>query len=93
MKKVYKDKIVNIEKTDTFDNTFQFEYLNWENSENVDIIFMSDVLEQRKNEEILKKVKAKPAMWSEVYSPKDELEIFEDLLEDILKNQKKTHIV
>jgi len=93
MKKIYKDKIINIKDTDTFDNIFQFDYLDWDMSENIEVIFMSEELEKRKNIEILEKVKQKPAMWGNVYSPDDELEIFEDIFESALKTQKKTHIV
>jgi hypothetical protein len=32
-------------------------------------------------------------MYSEVYSPKDELEIFTELFETALKDNKKIHIV
>ena len=93
MKKIYKDKIINIKDTDTFDNIFQFDYIDWDMSENIEVIFMSEELEKRKNIEILEKVKQKPAMWGNVYSPEDELEIFEDIFEKALKSQKKTHIV
>ena len=54
---------------------------------------MSDLLEDRKNEEILEKVKDKPAMYSNVYSPKDELEIFIELFENAIKTNKKIHII
>lgn len=54
---------------------------------------LSDLLEQRKNTDLLQKVKEKPAMYSNVYSPKDELEIFEEIFEDALKNKKRVHIV
>jgi hypothetical protein len=32
-------------------------------------------------------------MYSNVYSPKDELDIFEKLFNDVVKNNKKIHIV
>jgi len=51
------------------------------------------LLEPKKNEEILKKVWEKPAMYSEVYSPKDELEIFTGLFDQALESNKKIHIV
>lgn len=103
MKKIYRDKILNVPDTDIFDNTFVFEYLipeisslpfgeNWE-GDKVEIIYLRDLLEKKKNSEILEKVKQKPAMWSEVYSPKDELDIFTELFESALKNKKKIHIV
>lgn len=94
MKKVLKDKIINIEKTDLFDNQFLFDYLvlDFLNSD-IEIIYMSELLEKRKNIEILEKVSEKPAMYSNVYSPKDELEIFNELFNNAIKNNKKIHIV
>lgn len=94
MKKIFKDKILNIQGTDTFDNTFLFEYFeNIQSQENIEIIYLRDLLEQKKNLEVLEGVKEKPAMYSEVYSPKDELEIFTGLFEDAIKNNKKIHII
>lgn len=94
MKKIYKDKILNIQGTDTFDNTFLFEYFQEvESCDDTKIIYIKDVLENKKNLEILEKVKQKPAMYSEVYSPKDELEIFTELFDDAIENNKKIHII
>lgn len=94
MKKIYKDKILNVPETDRFDSMFLFEYLrDVKAQEDVEVIYLRDLLEEKKNEEILKKVKEKPAMWSEVYSPKDELEIFTKLFETALSENKKIHIV
>lgn len=95
MKKVWRDFIINIKNTDLFDNRFLFEYLNIDYShlEGGEVIFMKRELEKRKNEEILLQVKEKPAMYSNVYSPKDELEIFETLFEEAIKNKKRIHIV
>jgi len=94
MKKIYRDKILNISDTDIFDNTFVFEYFSEKKiSSEVKVIYLRDILEKKKNSEILEKVKYKPAMWSEVYSPKDELEIFTGLFENALKNNTKIHIV
>jgi len=94
MKKVLFDKIINTEKTDLYDNQFLFEYLSQDSIESwLEVIFMSDLLEEKKNIEILEKVKQKPAMYSNVYSPEDELEIFKELFEDAIKNNKKIHIV
>ena len=59
----------------------------------VEIIFLSDLLEQKKNLEMLEKSKTKPASYSNVYSPQDELEIFKDIFDDAIKNNKKIHIV
>jgi len=94
MKKVYKDKIVNIDKTDKFDNKFLFEKISWEEQkQDIEIIFMSDLLEKRKNSDILDKVITKPAMWANVYRAEDELLIFQSLFDDAIKNHKKIHIV
>jgi len=97
MKKVFSDKIVNIDDN-LFDNKFIFEIntdfssLDLKNS-NTELIFLSDLLENRKNEEMLQQLDKKPAMYSNVYSPKDELEIFEDICNNAIKNNKKIHIV
>ncbi len=96
MKKIYKDKILNVEGTDVFDHTFLFEYLLLSPEREVDIveiIYLRDVLKHKKNLEVLERVKEKPAMYSEVYSPKNELEIFTKLFENAIKNNRKTHII
>jgi hypothetical protein len=94
MKKIHRDKILNIGGTDHFDNTFLFEYFSdIQKSESVEILYLKDLLEQKKNLEILERVKQKPAMYSEVYSPKDELEIFTQLFEQAISENKKIHIV
>ena len=94
MKKVLKDKIINIEKTNKFDNKFSFTVLEYDkNQENIEIIYLSDLLEKRKNLKMLEKAKTKPASYSNVYSPKDELEIFENLFKQALEKKQKIHIV
>jgi len=93
MKQILKNKILNIEGTDLFDNKFLFEYLELSKESDIEIIYMSDLLELKKNEEVLEKVKEKPAMYSNVYSPEDELEIFQKLFDEAIKNNKKIHIV
>jgi len=94
MKKVLKNKIINIADSDKFDNKFLFSVLNYENSQkDIKIIFMSDLLEERKNLEMLEKSKTKPATFSNVYSPKDELEIFENLFNQAIEKKQKIHIV
>lgn len=94
MKKIYRDKIINIEKTNVFDNTFLFDYgINLKAPEEVTLVYMKDILSKKKNEDIIPKLKEKPAMWSEIYSPKDELEIFTELFEHAIQNKQKTHIV
>lgn len=94
MKKIYRDTILNIASTDTFDETFLFEvFLEKKFPEKREVIYMKDLLEKKKNEEIFSKLEKYPAMWSEVYSPKDELTIFTELFENALNNNKKIHIV
>jgi len=73
---------------------FLFEYLeNIQSSGNTEIIYLKDVLEKKKNIEVLEKTNQKPAMYSEVYSPKDEFEIFTRLFDDAIEKGKKIHIV
>jgi hypothetical protein len=94
MKKILKDKIINIENTDLFDNRFLFDYLILDfNKSNIEIIYLSELLENKKNSLILEKVKDKPAMYSNVYSSEDELIIFKDLFENAIKNNKRIHII
>ena len=94
MKKIYKNEILNIEYTDLFDNKFLFSVLDWKNKkQNIEIIYLSKFLEKRKNLDMFEKSKIKPATYSNVYSPKDELEIFIQIFEDAIKNSKKVHIV
>ena len=95
MKKIFPDKIINIENTDVFDQKFLFDYLEFDYESNTDVkvIYMSDLLESKKNEEILLKTKDKPGMYSNVYSPDDEIDIFTELFKSAIQNQKKIHIV
>lgn len=94
MKKIFKNKIINIQGTDTFDNTFLFEYyVNIQSDNGVEIIYLRDLLESQKNIDMLERVKEKPAMYSEVYSPKDEIAIFTELFETAISENKKIHIV
>jgi len=102
MKKVLKNKIINIEWTDKFDSKFLFSvlFLNHpqpllckEGSKNIKIINISDLLEDKKNLEMLEKSKVKPASYSNVYSPKDELEIFKNIFNQAIEKKQKVHIV
>lgn len=94
MKKILKDKIINIEWTDKFDKKFLFEYIDSDyKSDGIEVFFMSDLLEKRKNSEILKMVNQKPAMYSNVYSPEDEIEIFKELSRYAITKNKKIHII
>ena len=93
MKKINKDSITNIENTNLFDNTFSLDYLSSISSTDVKIIYLRDLLEEYKNEEMLEKTHQKPAMWSEVYSSVDELAIFTKLFEEAIEKKEKVHIV
>lgn len=95
MKKVFPDKIINVENTDAFDNKFIFDYLecNYSSNKDIEVIYLSDLLEGKKNEEILEKVTNKPAMYSNVYSSEDELKIFIELFQNAIKGNKKIHII
>lgn len=93
MKEVLKDKIVQIDDT-LYDSKFLFWILFPDfKSADFEVIFMKDRLQEKKNNELLEKIKKHPAMWSEVFSPKDELQIFTDIYDDALKSWKKVHIV
>lgn len=93
MKKIFKDKIINIDKN-LFDNKFLFEYFDKiEKTKEVKVIYMEDLLKERKNNELFEKLWDKYAMYSNVYSPEDELEIFKNLFDDSIKNNKHIHIV
>ncbi len=76
VKKIYKDKILNIPNTPLFDRVFRFDVLECEKNSQREVIYLRDLLQAKKNESILPRLTEKPAMYSEVYSPKDELEIF-----------------
>ncbi|MDQ7009062.1 MAG: hypothetical protein Q9M94_02120 [Candidatus Gracilibacteria bacterium] len=94
MKKILNNKIINIAKSDKFDNKFSFSVLNYDNNQkNIKIIYLSDLLEQRKNIEMLEKSEVKSASYSNVYSPEDELYFFKEVFENAIKNNKKTHII
>ena len=76
MKKVFKDKIINIDEN-IFDSKFLFSYLYSKYfSEEIEVFFMEDLLKKKENTELLNNLNWKFAMYSEVYSPKDELAIF-----------------
>ncbi len=45
MKKIFPDKIINIENTDIFDQKFLFDYLefDYESNPDVEVLYMSDL--------------------------------------------------
>ena len=98
MKKILKNKIINIDNTDKFDNKFNFSVLAHPQplpckEGGIEIMYLSDLLEKKKNIEMLEKAKTKPASYSNVYSPKDEFEIFENLFNKAIEKKQKIHIV
>lgn len=94
MKYIHSDKITNIPDTDIFDNTFLFSYLktDYKNSQR-EVYFMADLLKQKENTQLLSEIWDKYAMYANVYSEKDELEIFRSLFDMALTKNKKIHIV
>ena len=93
MKKIFKDKIINVDEN-IFDNKFLFDYLDFDYKESdIEVFDMKELLIPKENTELLNNLKGKFAMYSEVYSPKDELEIFENLFDYAISNNKKIHIV
>lgn len=94
MKKIYKYKILNIENTSLFDNKFLFSYLKTDFKHAwVEVFFMSELLKQKENTELLNNIWDKYAMFSNVYSEEAEFEIFKNLFEYAITNNKKIHIV
>ncbi len=94
MKLVQFNKITNIKHTDIFDNTFLFPYLKTDDqNEGREVYFMADFLKQKENTQLLANIWDKYAMYSNVYSEKDELEIFQNLFDMALRENKKIHIV
>lgn len=95
MKKIYRDKIIQIENTPNFDNIFLMDYLDidYENIQGVEVFFMKDLLKEKENTELLERIGDKYAVYSNVYSEKDEFEIFKSLFDYALENNKKVHIV
>lgn len=91
MKKVNKDSIENIDEN-LFDKKFLFEVFGVSRNDS-QVIFMEDLLKLRKNEELEKNIWQKYAIYSNVYSRADELEIFKNLFDEAIKTDKKIHIV
>jgi predicted nicotinamide N-methyase len=65
MKQVFKDKIINID-SNISDNKFLIKKINWKKNtlnNKFEVVFLSDLLEEKKNLEMLEKSKTKPATW------------------------------
>ena len=94
MKKVSKYSITNIKGTDQLERIFLFDLFIADSQQDVrQVIYLSDLLVAKKNHEVLAKTVEKPAMYSNVYAPGDELIIFTELFDTALKNNKKIHII
>lgn len=94
MKKICKDKIINIENTSLFDNKFLFSYLKADyKKSDIEVFYMSDLLKLKENTQLLNGLWDKYAIFSNVYSEKDEFEIFCELYNYAISNNKKIHIV
>lgn len=91
MKKILKDKIINIDEN-LFDKKFLFPIFEFDKTDET-IVFMEDLLKEKKNEDLEKNIWDKYAIYSNVYSPDDELEIFKNLFDEAIKTWKKIHIV
>ncbi len=93
MKKVLNDRIINMPWTEIFDSKFNFNYLenNYKNGE-IEVFDMWILLKQRENTELLNSLWDRYSMYCNVYSEKDEYEIFLELVEYATKNNKKIHI-
>jgi dihydroorotase-like cyclic amidohydrolase len=87
MKQITQNSIINIDEN-LFDGRFLFNIpADKSFSQEVD---MSKLLMSTKNESLDYKKDYK--LWSEVYSPKDELNIFTEIFEDAVSSGKKIHI-
>ncbi|EKE28383.1 MAG: hypothetical protein ACD_3C00067G0017 [uncultured bacterium (gcode 4)] len=87
MKQVTQNSIINIDEN-KFDNKFLFIIPLEATFENE--VDLATLLSSSKNPNLDYKKDYK--LWSEVYSPKDELRIFTEVFEDAIKNDKKIHI-
>ncbi len=87
MKQVTQNSIINID-SEISDKRFLFKVPKQASSEKE--VDMAKLLSSEKNDQLDYKKDYK--LWSEVYSPKDELRIFTEVFEDVLKNKKKIHI-
>lgn len=87
MKQIFENKIITIDENH-FDNKFLF-YLPHNLSCDFEVD-MAELLLPYKNENLDTQKDFK--MWNQVYSPKDELKIFEGIVEKTLKENKKIHI-
>lgn len=87
MKQIYPTKIINLPNTSQDD---LFCFLVPKNSHCTHAIDMRDLLAAHKNHTL--DYSRDPKLWSEVYPPKKELELFMGLAEKALKEKKKIHI-
>ena len=88
MKQVLSTKITNIPGSDLFDNQYRFSIP--ENPHCDHAIDLAKRMEARKNESLDYSVN--PKLWSEVYAPKIEWELFQEIAENALQSGSKVHI-
>ena len=93
MKQVFDDRIVNV-NWDLFDNTFLFKIASDDiHSDEIEVYYMEDLLKPFENTQLRQNIWDKYAMFSNVYSPKDELQVFKDLFNLAISTWKRIHIV
>lgn len=92
MKEILKDKIINIDNN--LDNRFLLNYLDIDyTSSDREVFFMWELLKKYKNQELFNSMWNKYWMYNNVYSQKDEMNIFKELYDYAFNNNKKIHIV
>ena len=89
MKLVEKNSITNITGTDIFDQKFLFKKTLTYSDSLRETVYMSELLKQKENRDVIPMTKTKPAMHANVYSAEDQLKIFTELFETALREKKK----
>ncbi len=84
---------INFKKNPKINLEIDWENFSWYKNNNVLIFYIEELLEKYKNEELYNNLNWKFAIYSEVYSPKDELKIFEKLFFYAISNNKKIHVI
>jgi len=94
MKYVNADSIVNMPDTDVLEPIFCMPQSHIDSTQKkTKIIFLADLLAQRKNTSLEPFLATKPSMYSNMYSENDEWEIFRSLANHALTTGEKIHIV
>jgi len=90
MKHVQKNQIINISQDKP--NTFLFEYFKSPLTRGLGLVDMGAELEKYKNTDLLAQTKLKPAMWGNIYSPEDEMSIFQTVFDQAISTNTPVHI-